>query len=215
MQGRNFVVKIYEPALNGQKIEGVTWHTLRHTFASRLLDGGSRYPDRPGTAGHSTITMTMRYAHLSPAHLRTAVNRASLGAIASKKWSGTGSKTGRRDNQQVEQGPVRITETSEISAGMVGVCRAGSNRRIAVYQTAPLATWVRRHGSDYREEELNREEQRNRGIFHNTAAERIPADYGLLGSTGNVANDGGMFIRRMAHQFPTFFGLSVRRPVCA
>lgn len=28
--------------------------------------------------GHSTITMTMRYAHLSPAHLKAAVNQASL-----------------------------------------------------------------------------------------------------------------------------------------
>ena len=70
--------------------------------------------------GHSTITMTMRYAHLSPAHLRTAVNRASLGAIASKSASGTGSKTGSNENQRVEQGPVRITEPSEISTGMIG-----------------------------------------------------------------------------------------------
>ncbi|ULA66520.1 MAG: hypothetical protein LZF62_90001, partial [Nitrospira sp.] len=66
--------------------------------------------------GHSTITMTMRYAPLSPAHLRTAVNRASLGAMASEIPSGTGSN----ENQRVEQGPVRITEPSEISAGMVG-----------------------------------------------------------------------------------------------
>lgn len=28
--------------------------------------------------GHSTVTMTMRYAHLSQAHLREAVNKASL-----------------------------------------------------------------------------------------------------------------------------------------
>lgn len=29
--------------------------------------------------GHSTIVMTMRYAHLSPDHLRNAVNKVSLG----------------------------------------------------------------------------------------------------------------------------------------
>ncbi len=70
--------------------------------------------------GHSTITMTMRFAHLSLAHVRTAVHRASLGAIAATSASGTGSKTGSNENQRVEQGPVRITEPSEISAGMFG-----------------------------------------------------------------------------------------------
>jgi integrase len=120
MQGRNFVVKIYEPALKRGKIEGVTWHTLRHTFASRAVMAGVDIRTVQELMGHSTITMTMRYAHLSPAHLRTAVNRASLGAIATKSASGTGSKTGSSENQGVEQGPVRITEPSEISAGMVG-----------------------------------------------------------------------------------------------
>ncbi|MBX3339721.1 MAG: site-specific integrase [Nitrospira sp.] len=120
MQGRNFVVKIYEPGLKRAKIEGVTWHTLRHTFASRAVMAGVDIRTVQELMGHSTITMTMRYAHLSPAHLRTAVNRASLGAIAAKSASGTGSKTGSSDNQRVEQGPVRITEPSEISIGMSG-----------------------------------------------------------------------------------------------
>jgi len=31
--------------------------------------------------GHSTITMTMRYAHLSPTHLMAAVNRVTLGTF--------------------------------------------------------------------------------------------------------------------------------------
>ena len=120
MQGRNFVVKIYEPALKRAKIEGVTWHTLRHTFASRAVMAGVDIRTVQELMGHSTITMTMRYAHLSPAHLRTAVNRASLGAIAAKSAGGTGSKTGSNENQRVEQGPVRITEPSEIFTGMVG-----------------------------------------------------------------------------------------------
>jgi hypothetical protein len=40
--------------------------------------------------GHSTITMTIRYADPSPAHLRNAVNKTSLGVIAIKTGSGTG-----------------------------------------------------------------------------------------------------------------------------
>jgi hypothetical protein len=40
--------------------------------------------------------------------------------MASKIPSGTGGKTGSKENQRLEQGPVRITEPSEISKGMVG-----------------------------------------------------------------------------------------------
>lgn len=38
--GRGFMVKVYLPALEKAKIEGVTWHTLRHTFTSRLVMAG-------------------------------------------------------------------------------------------------------------------------------------------------------------------------------
>ncbi len=40
--------------------------------------------------GHRDIQTTMRYAHLSPGHLREAVNKGSL--------FGTGSKTGSEDS---------------------------------------------------------------------------------------------------------------------
>src|SRR5438132_3922261 len=40
MQGRHFVVKVYEPALKQSVIVGATWHTLRHTFASRAVMAG-------------------------------------------------------------------------------------------------------------------------------------------------------------------------------
>jgi integrase len=44
-------------------IEGVTWHTLRHTFASRLLDRGVDIVTVQQLLGHSTVTVTMRYTH--------------------------------------------------------------------------------------------------------------------------------------------------------
>ncbi len=49
--------------------------------------------------GHSTITMTMRYAHLSPAHLRAAVNKASLGPMTPGIPIETGTKTWTNENQ--------------------------------------------------------------------------------------------------------------------
>jgi len=45
------------------EIEGVTWHTLRHTFASRLLDRGADIITVKELSGHSTVTVTMRYTH--------------------------------------------------------------------------------------------------------------------------------------------------------
>jgi len=49
------------------KIAGVTWHTLRHTFASRLVMAGVGLKEVQELMGHKTITMTARYAHLAPA----------------------------------------------------------------------------------------------------------------------------------------------------
>ncbi|MEE8536747.1 MAG: site-specific integrase, partial [Acidobacteriota bacterium] len=53
--------------------EDVTFHTLRHTFASwYMINGGDLYRLQK-YLGHSTIALTQRYAHLSPAHLKAGV----------------------------------------------------------------------------------------------------------------------------------------------
>jgi integrase len=54
-------------------IEGVTWHTLRHTFASRLLDRGTDIVTVQQLLGHSTVTVTMRYTHTNLDAKRSAV----------------------------------------------------------------------------------------------------------------------------------------------
>ncbi len=56
-------------------ISGVTWHTLRHTFASRLLDRGVDIITVKELLGHSTVTVTMRYAHTNLANKRTGVEK--------------------------------------------------------------------------------------------------------------------------------------------
>jgi hypothetical protein len=45
------------------EIEGVTCHTLRHTFASPLLDRGVDIVTVQQLLGHSTVIVTMRYTH--------------------------------------------------------------------------------------------------------------------------------------------------------
>ncbi len=51
----------------------IGWHCLRHTFASHLAMRGATLKVIQDLLGHSTITMTMRYAHLAPEIARDAV----------------------------------------------------------------------------------------------------------------------------------------------
>jgi integrase len=44
----------------------ITWHDLRHTFASQLVSRGVHLRFVQVALGHTTITTTMRYAHLAP-----------------------------------------------------------------------------------------------------------------------------------------------------
>ena len=44
----------------------VTPHTMRHTFCTRLVQGGKPINEVKELMGHSEITTTMRYAHFAP-----------------------------------------------------------------------------------------------------------------------------------------------------
>ena len=51
----------------------IGWHSLRHSFASHLVMKGVSLKAVQELLGHTTIQMTMRYAHLSPTVHREAV----------------------------------------------------------------------------------------------------------------------------------------------
>lgn len=55
-------------------IKVITFHTLRHTFASQLVMKGASLRAVQELMGHSDIRTTMRYAHLSPSSLKEAVS---------------------------------------------------------------------------------------------------------------------------------------------
>jgi len=55
------------------RAQRITWHTLRHTFASRLVMAGVDLATIQKLMGHSNITTTMRYAHLARPHIEESV----------------------------------------------------------------------------------------------------------------------------------------------
>lgn len=52
---------------------GQSSHVLRHTFASRFIMNGGNILTLQKILGHTSLAMTMRYAHLAPDHLQDAV----------------------------------------------------------------------------------------------------------------------------------------------
>jgi len=72
---KNFVRRVFLPALESAGVGDFHWHDLRHTFASRLVMAGVDLRTVQELMGHKTIAMTLRYAHLSPAHQLEAVQR--------------------------------------------------------------------------------------------------------------------------------------------
>jgi integrase len=65
----------FEPSVEAAKISDYTWHSNRHTFCSWLAIAGVSLKEIQVLAGHKTITMSARYAHLSPDATKTATER--------------------------------------------------------------------------------------------------------------------------------------------
>jgi site-specific recombinase XerD len=84
----------FEPAIEKAGLKNYTWHCNRHTFASRLVMAGVDIRTVAQLMGHSTIQMTMRYAHLAPEHTQSAVDRlvSSSDALVTKVVTSISSK---------------------------------------------------------------------------------------------------------------------------
>ncbi|MCP4264055.1 MAG: site-specific integrase [Candidatus Brocadiaceae bacterium] len=68
------IKKGFHTALKKAGISDFRFHDIRHTFASQLVMAGIDITSVKELLGHKSLTMTMRYSHLSPGHKRKAVH---------------------------------------------------------------------------------------------------------------------------------------------
>lgn len=80
--GSNF--KPLKRACRAAGLRQISWHTLRHTFASHMVMLGVPLRIVQDLLGHSTINMTLRYSHLSPDS-----KSASVALLDSRETFGT------------------------------------------------------------------------------------------------------------------------------
>lgn len=108
----NFYGRIFLPAVRDAKLEGVTWHTLRHTFASRLAMGGQNASTIAELLRHSGLGLVKRYAHLSPGHMRQAVEAVAC--------FGQESPPEGKTQEETQAGTVIKPETQEAEPLKIG-----------------------------------------------------------------------------------------------
>ena len=125
LDARNFYTRVWMPAVTKASIEWATWHDLRHTFASRLAMTGHNEGTIAALLRHSTTVLVKRYAHLSPSHLKAAVEGvAGFGKNVVER--------GERNAPEVQPEAVSSrTVTETVTEGSVGE-RSGKSERAEV-----------------------------------------------------------------------------------
>jgi integrase len=103
----NFLSRKFMPAVRRSHIENLHWHDLRHTFASRLVMAGVDLRTVQELMGHKTITMTIRYSHLSARHQYEAVQR-----LLDRKPTGTSTDTNRVSGSDTGATSLKVVDFS-------------------------------------------------------------------------------------------------------
>ena len=79
-KGRRYkdVKRSFGSALRKTGIKDFRFHDLRHTFACYLVMAGVDITTVKEVLGHKTLTMTLRYSHLAPAHKVSALSALDI-----------------------------------------------------------------------------------------------------------------------------------------
>lgn len=84
----------FKAALAGAECHAIGFHGLRHSFASHLMMAGANILTLQKLLGHSSVAVTMKYAHLAPDFMRDEIARlrferpaAGVADIAEKRAS--------------------------------------------------------------------------------------------------------------------------------
>jgi len=88
----------FDAARRRSGIEDIRFHDLRHTFASRLVQGGVPLYEVMSLTGHKSLEMVQRYAHLAPDFQERAISvlddlRHTIGTVPNNDNGENGAKS--------------------------------------------------------------------------------------------------------------------------
>jgi integrase len=63
-------------------VRAIRIHDLRHTFASHYIMNGGSLAELQGLLGHTSPTMTLKYAHLAPGFLESKAKVVSFSSVS-------------------------------------------------------------------------------------------------------------------------------------
>ena len=75
MRERGKQPEAFKLALAGAECHAIGFHGLRHTFASHFMMAGGNILTLQKLLGHSSVAVTMKYAHLAPDFMRDEIGR--------------------------------------------------------------------------------------------------------------------------------------------
>ncbi len=79
--------KCFQGACRRSNIKGLRFHDLRHTAATRMIETGASIVAVSKILGHSTLSMTMRYAHPENSLIEAVEKLANFNQKCSKNYS--------------------------------------------------------------------------------------------------------------------------------